>query len=111
MLRLSFRHWIGFYLKYLPHLPLSQSSFPSFSSLPFLPSYNQILIKSVKMGYSEIDKKAINTIRVLAVSPLLYFPYLLRTRALGSSLNWFLPRHGCPAISCHEGSDERRATQ
>jgi hypothetical protein len=31
------------------------------------------------MGYGEIDQKAINTIRVLA-------------------LNWLLPRHGCPAI-------------
>lgn len=57
------------------------------------------------MGYSEIDKKAINTIRVLAVSSLLFFPYLLHTRALSSSLNWLLPRHGCPAMSFHEGSD------
>lgn len=59
--------------------------------------------KSVKMGYGELDQKAINTIRVLAVS--LTSPSLLPCCSVvrpSSSLNWFLPRHGCPAISYHE---------
>ena len=112
MLRFIFPSFYHPIHTYLPSTPFSFFfSFFLLLLLLFLPFFLFIYPnthKSIKMGYGEIDQKAINTIRVLAVSSplftLFYFPP-------SSSLHWFLPRHACPAISSHEKWETRDERQ